>query len=146
MTEASPKQGRNDMAIVINKTAVRNLGWLFKHASQVTELHFKKQSTGDYLLKAIINCGEKVFETTYASKEVFCEVFNRNRTLQGVVCFFDDEQWQAVGELGHQSYKLIWSPTGQQIAIVEARSPRHAVRLAPKPYRKYLGEIYAELA
>jgi hypothetical protein len=41
------------------------------------------------------------------------------------------------------SYKLIWSPTGQVIAIVQARNFKAAKRKAPLPYRKYLGEIYA---
>lgn len=40
-------------------------------------------------------------------------------------------------------WKLYWSPTGEPIAVVEARDHRAAVRKAPKPYRKYLGEIYA---
>lgn len=143
------------MAIVIHKqaglsggwqtvktTQVKNLGWLFRHASQVTELHFKKQSEG-YLLKAIINCGEKIFETTFADKTVFCEVFNRNRTLRGVVCFFDDDQWQAVGELGYKRFGLVWSPAGQPIGQVYARDRRHAIRQSPKPYNRYKGEIYA---
>ena len=43
------------------------------------------------------------------------------------------------------TYRLIWGPTGQTIATVQARTPRAAVRKAPAPYRKYLGEIRAEL-
>jgi hypothetical protein len=46
---------------------------------------------------------------------------------------------------GFLSYRLVWSPTGQTIAIVQARNPRAAVRKAPAPYRRYLGEIYAVL-
>jgi hypothetical protein len=43
-----------------------------------------------------------------------------------------------------KTYRLIWSPTGQCIAEnVQARTPQAAVRKAPLPYRKYLGEIYA---
>jgi hypothetical protein len=41
------------------------------------------------------------------------------------------------------TFDLYWSPTGQKIATVRARTKRAAVRKAPKPYRKYLGEIYA---
>jgi hypothetical protein len=41
------------------------------------------------------------------------------------------------------TYKLFWSPTGQHIATVTARTERAAIRKAPKPYRQYLGEIYA---
>ena len=43
-----------------------------------------------------------------------------------------------------KTYRLIWSPEGREIAVVEARTPRAARRKAPKPYRKYLGEIYVE--
>jgi hypothetical protein len=41
-------------------------------------------------------------------------------------------------------WNLYWSPTGACIATVKADSPRSAVRLAPYPYQKYLGEVYAE--
>lgn len=40
-------------------------------------------------------------------------------------------------------FKLYWAPTGETIAIVYAVSMRSAIRKAPAPYRKYLGEIYA---
>jgi hypothetical protein len=43
-----------------------------------------------------------------------------------------------------KTYRLFWSPTGQHIATVQARTPRAAVRKAPLPYRKYLGEIYTD--
>jgi hypothetical protein len=43
-----------------------------------------------------------------------------------------------------RTYNLFWSPTGQKIATVEARTMRAAIRKAPAPYRKYLGEIYAK--
>ena len=147
------------MAIVIHNQAalsggwqtvktvqVKNLGWLFKHASQVTELHFKQQPSGDYLLKAILNCGQMVFETTYADKSIFCDVFNRNRNLQGIVVYFDNDEWQAVGELGYQNYELRWAPSMSVIGTVYAKNARQARRLAPKPYRRYLGEICAEVA
>lgn len=41
-------------------------------------------------------------------------------------------------------YRLTWSPTGQPIGTVRASTSRAAKRKAPKPYRKYLGEIIAE--
>lgn len=41
------------------------------------------------------------------------------------------------------TWRLYWSPTGQLIGTVEATTYKAAVRKAPKPYRKYLGEIYA---
>lgn len=43
-----------------------------------------------------------------------------------------------------KTFKLFWSPTGQCIATVRAKTVRAAIRKAPAPYRKYLGEIYAE--
>jgi hypothetical protein len=42
-------------------------------------------------------------------------------------------------------YRLVWSPEGREIARVYARSARAAIRKAPKPYRRYVGEIYAEV-
>ena len=44
------------------------------------------------------------------------------------------------------TYRLIWSPTAEVIATVKAKTPRQAIRKAPAPYRRYLGEIYAEVA
>jgi hypothetical protein len=43
-----------------------------------------------------------------------------------------------------QKWNLFWSPEGRQIATVEAATMRAAIRRAPQPYRRYLGEIYAE--
>jgi hypothetical protein len=43
-----------------------------------------------------------------------------------------------------KSFHLYWSPEGKRIATVKAKDQRAAKRKAPKPYRKYLGEIYAE--
>lgn len=77
---------------------VKNLGWLFKHASQVTELHFKHVAGMDYTLTAYLMDGV-IFRCAYASREVFATVFNRNRTLRGIVVYFDNDETQAVGEL-----------------------------------------------
>jgi hypothetical protein len=41
-------------------------------------------------------------------------------------------------------WRLFWAPEGRPIAEVEASTARAAIRKAPMPYRKYLGEIYAE--
>lgn len=95
----------------IGTRAVKNLGWLFRHANQVTELYFKKLSDNHahvdgYLLKAVMINGS-VFESRYASRSVFADTFNRNRTLQGIAVFFDNEEVQAVGELttlAHSEY------------------------------------------
>lgn len=43
-----------------------------------------------------------------------------------------------------KTWKLFWAPEGRQIAIVRAKNHLDAVRKAPLPYRRFLGEIYAE--
>ena len=41
-------------------------------------------------------------------------------------------------------FDLFWAPEGRCIAQrVYARDARSAIRKAPMPYRRYLGEIYA---
>tara|TARA_B100001778_G_scaffold334952_2_gene349503 strand:- start:20281 stop:20424 length:144 start_codon:yes stop_codon:yes gene_type:complete len=42
-----------------------------------------------------------------------------------------------------KTFDLYWSPEGSKIARVKAKTMRAAIRKAPKPYRRYLGEIYA---
>lgn len=42
-----------------------------------------------------------------------------------------------------KTWILYWSPEGRPIATVQARTSLSAIRKAPKPYRKYPGEIYA---
>ena len=44
-----------------------------------------------------------------------------------------------------RKWNVYWAPEGRVIATVEAKSARQAIRKAPKPYRKYLGEMYAEV-
>ena len=41
------------------------------------------------------------------------------------------------------TYDVYWSPEGRCIATVLALTAQKAVRKAPQPYRKYLGEMYA---
>lgn len=48
-------------------------------------------------------------------------------------------------ESSQRTYYLIWAPDGKQIAVVQAHTPGAARRKAPQPYRKYLGEIRAEV-
>lgn len=43
-----------------------------------------------------------------------------------------------------KTYDLYWAPEGKRIARVKAADERSAIRKAPQPYCKYLGEIYAE--
>ena len=42
------------------------------------------------------------------------------------------------------TYNLYWAPEGRKIATVQALDDARARRMAPMPYRKFLGEIYAE--
>jgi hypothetical protein len=42
-----------------------------------------------------------------------------------------------------QTWELYWSPEGKRIATVQAKDARAAIRKAPMPWRRYLGEIYA---
>jgi hypothetical protein len=41
---------------------------------------------------------------------------------------------------------IYWAPEGRPIATVRAKSARLAIRKAPRPYREFLGEMYAEPA
>ncbi len=43
-----------------------------------------------------------------------------------------------------KTFRLFWAPEGRVIAVVEAKDAKAAKRKAPLPYRKFLGEIYAE--
>ena len=42
-----------------------------------------------------------------------------------------------------KTFDLYWSPEGRKIATVRARTMAAAIRKAPMPYRRFLGEIYA---
>jgi hypothetical protein len=44
-----------------------------------------------------------------------------------------------------KTYTLYWSPEGRPICTVQANSLKAAKRKAPKPYSRYIGEIYAVL-
>jgi hypothetical protein len=41
-------------------------------------------------------------------------------------------------------WHVYWAPEGRVVATVQARTARAACRKAPQPYRRYLGELYAE--
>lgn len=43
-----------------------------------------------------------------------------------------------------KTYDVYWSPEGRKIATVQAKDERAAIRKAPLPYRKFLGEMYAQ--
>lgn len=43
-----------------------------------------------------------------------------------------------------KTFRLVWSPEGKTIATVQARNMTEARRQTPKPYRKFMGEVYAE--
>jgi hypothetical protein len=42
-----------------------------------------------------------------------------------------------------KTFDLYWAPEGNRIARVKAKTMQAAIRKAPKPYCRYLGEIYA---
>lgn len=54
-------------------------------------------------------------------------------------------EWAARTFMGGKMkiFELYWSPTGEKIATVQARTAKAAIRKAPLPYCKYPGEIYA---
>lgn len=41
------------------------------------------------------------------------------------------------------TFDIYWSPEGRRIATVDAETHGKAIRKAPQPYRRYLGEMYA---
>lgn len=43
-----------------------------------------------------------------------------------------------------RGWDVYWSPEGRKIATVQAKTEREAIRKAPMPYRRYLGEMYAQ--
>lgn len=43
------------------------------------------------------------------------------------------------------TYDVYWSPEGRVIATVKASNGREAIRKAPMPYRRKLGELYAKI-
>ncbi len=55
------------------------------------------------------------------------------------------EKVAIVGKPRLKTFRLVWSPEGKTIATVQASCERAAKRKAPQPYRKFLGEIYAEV-
>jgi hypothetical protein len=40
------------------------------------------------------------------------------------------------------TYDVYWAPEGRCIATVDTKDSRAAIRKAPRPYRRYLGEMY----
>ncbi len=40
-------------------------------------------------------------------------------------------------------WTVYWAPEGRPIAYVMARTEKAAIRKAPMPYWRYLGELYA---
>lgn len=53
---------------------------------------------------------------------------------------------ELIADYREHSYRVVWSPEGKTIAVVSARNTQDAKRLGTfgTPYRKYLGEVYAE--
>lgn len=78
-------------------TEVKNLGYLFKHADKVTELHLNASKDG-FELRAVFMDG-RLFITDFASRSVFADTFNRNKTLKDIAVFYDKCESQSVGTL-----------------------------------------------
>lgn len=43
-----------------------------------------------------------------------------------------------------KKWNIIWSPEGRVIATVDAKDAAAAKKQTPKPYKKYMGEVYVE--
>jgi hypothetical protein len=43
-----------------------------------------------------------------------------------------------------KKWNIFWSPEGRVIATVEAKTAVEAKKKTPKPYKKFMGEIYVE--
>lgn len=87
--------------VSVGTRKIKNVGWLLRHANEVSELHFKRGSImpeGKYLLKAYMMNGN-VFECVYNDRSIFALTFNRSRNLRGVIVHFDNDERQFVGEL-----------------------------------------------
>lgn len=52
-------------------------------------------------------------------------------------------EWTPKTRIVFKAFELYWAPQGSCIATVYASSARAAIRKAPAPWSKYLGEIYA---
>lgn len=106
MAEIINRKCQDGCWVEINRKTVKNLGWLFKHASSVTELHFDKitdhvyfgEGPRGYVLRAYMTDGRQ-YQTLFASHSIFCDVFNPNRKLRGIAVFSNFGDMQYVGEL-----------------------------------------------
>lgn len=57
----------------------------------------------------------------------------------------DKVSFTSIREIAQKkTFRVYWSPEGKCIATVKAFDAVSARRMAPMPYRKFLGEIYAE--
>lgn len=82
------------------------------------------------------------------------EGYHKRRNWHGlrVMCKCPQCGWSgAVGRMAQHvcrskllTFKIFWSPEGRCIATVEARNAAQALRKTPRPYRKYMGEVYVE--
>ena len=46
-------------------------------------------------------------------------------------------------ETAPKTWALFWSPTGQHVDTVKAHTARQAKRKVCKPYRNFIGELFA---
>ena len=56
----------------------------------------------------------------------------------------NNEQRDKRVTLVEKTYDVYWAPEGRKIATVTAKNEKAAIRKAPLPYRKFLGEMYAQ--
>lgn len=69
-------------------------------------------------------------------------VLTQQRYCWNEKCVYHNQP-QQIGRSRAKTWDVYWSPEGRKIATVEAITARAAMRKAPYPYRKYLGEMYA---
>lgn len=99
------------------------------------------------------------------------ELFDANKYLRGLVKTQSLEAWNGRPEefqkwiasqlanfaesqlkvriWGHSTqplklFRLVWSPEGKEIDRVKARTIAEAKKQTPMPYRRFMGEVYAE--
>ena len=86
----------------------------------------------DYMTEAGLPCSEMLNdgEGPYRNNGEACHYSTNARAMKAARSFALD-----------QTFALYWMPEGKRIATVRAASSAEARKMAPKPYRKFLGEI-----
>ena len=66
--------------------------------------------------------------------------------MRGVAVFADQINLRMLKDGKRLRWDLYWSPEGRKIATVSADNAHDAIKLTPKPYSAYKGEVYAQPA